>query len=208
MVDLSTCKTAMRTKKTKRRWNDPEIFYVARHRAGLDVAQAAQMLNVTTKTLRNWENGSSSIPYAAFRLMRLFGGHSLVDKAWEGWSLSKGVLYSPVGRAFEPYQLTYLSNYLWMARQWLKEREAASAATASAAKNQTFSTAKLEALASEAPSCATAQSGARGLQGLHSLFATDASLQGKNLTAVKLGNYREFQGIAEAANDMIHSEVQ
>ena len=203
MVDLSTCKTTMRTKKTKRRWNDPEIFYVARRRAGLDVAQAAQMLNVTTKTLRNWENGSSSIPYAAFRLMRMFGGHSLVDKAWEGWSLSKGVLYSPVGRAFEPYQLTYLSNYLWMARQWLKVREAASTA-----KKQTLHTARLEILASDDPSCATAQSGARGHQNKHSWFGNISGLHNKNLRPVKIENYREFEGIAEAANDMIHSEVQ
>lgn len=205
MVDLSASKTTMRTKKTKRRWNDPEIFYVARHRAGLDVAQAAQMLNVTTKTLRNWENGSSSIPYAAFRLMRLFGGHSLVDKAWEGWSLNKGVLYSPVGRAFEPYQLTYLSNYLWMAKQWLKDREAASAVQRQV---KSLSLAELEPLASDAPSCATAQSGARGHQNESSLMGTIAGLHEKTYAWAQLRIAPKFRHIAEAANDVLHSEVQ
>jgi hypothetical protein len=163
------------------------------------------MLNVTTKTLRNWENGSSSIPYAAFRLMRLFGGHSLVDKAWEGWSLNKGVLYSPVGRAFEPYQLTYLSNYLWMARQWLKEREAASAVQRQV---KSLSLAELEALASDAPSCATAQSGARGHQGESSLIGTVAGLHEKTYAWAQLRIAPKFRDIAEAANDVLHSEVQ
>lgn len=195
----------MRTKKTKRRWNDPEIFYVARHRAGLDIAQAAQMLNVTAKTLRNWENGSSSIPYAAFRLMRLFGGHSLVDKAWEGWSLSKGVLYSPVGRAFEPYHLTYLSNYLWMAQQWLKEREAA---RLSAIKSKNLGTAALETLVSEETSSATALSGARLLQNKNSLIATSAGLHEKTYAWSNLKISAKFRHIAEAANDVLDWEVQ
>lgn len=204
MVDLPTCKIAMRTQKIKRKWIDGEDFYLARHRAGLTVAQAADMLNVTTRTLRNWENRSSRIPYAAFRLMRLSAGYALIGKAWEGWSIWKGVLYSPTGRGFEPYQLTYLGNYLWMARQWLKERTDANAARANA---KSFSSAELEALASDSPSDATASSGARGNQNLHSLNATVVSLHEKPQRQVKFGNYLQFGGIADAANDMLESEV-
>ena len=215
MVDLPACKTVMRTQKIKRQWLDREEFYLARRRAGLTPSQAADMLQVTTRTLRNWENGSSRIPYATFRLMRLHGGHQLVDKAWNGWSIHRGVLYSPAGRGFEPYQLTYLGNYLWMARQWLKER---ATANANNVKNQTLlatrvakplkpSIAELETSVHDEARDATASSGSRLHQIVQSLSATVASLQSKNLNAQQFGNMSEFRTIAEAANDMIHSEV-
>lgn len=89
------------------------------------------MLQVTTRTLRNWENGSSRIPYAAFRLMRLFGGHCLMGKAWEGWSMWNGALWTPEGRRFEQHELRYLTHYLWMARHWLAERQARASASPS-----------------------------------------------------------------------------
>ncbi len=119
----------MPTKKIKRKWVDGEDFYVARRRAGLTPGQTADMLQVTTRTVRNWENGTSKIPYAAYRLIRLSAGHALIDNAWDGWSIWQGVLYSPAGRGFEPYQLIYLSNQLWMARRWLQERAAAKTLT-------------------------------------------------------------------------------
>lgn len=82
------------------------------------------MLDVTARTIRNWEDGSSRTPYPAFRLMRLLGGHSLIGKQWEGWSIWRGTLWTPEGRGFEPHELRYLSNYLWMARKWFTEQQA------------------------------------------------------------------------------------
>ena len=205
MVDLPACKTVMSAKKTKRKWIDGEDFYVARRRAGLTPGQAADMLQVTTRTMRNWENGSSRIPYAAFRLMRLSAGHVLVGKAWEGWTIYQGVLYSPAGRGFEPYQLTYLGNYLWMARQWLKDRMAASAAKT---KTKTFSATELEALASDEASGATAPSGSRLHHKLRSSGATVSSLHIKTNAWAHLEISPKFRHIAEPANDVIHSEVR
>lgn len=84
---------------------------------------AAELLEVDIRTLRNWENGSCRVPYAAFRLMRMQGGYSLLGKAWEGWALWDGKLYTPAGRSFEPHELQYVGNYISMARMFLKDRE-------------------------------------------------------------------------------------
>jgi len=51
MVDIPTSKTVMPAKKAKRRWIDREQFHVARLRAGLDVVAAADMLDVTERTI-------------------------------------------------------------------------------------------------------------------------------------------------------------
>lgn len=123
MVDLPTCETAMRNKSKARKYIDPEGFYIARRRAGLSMMQAAELLEVDIRTIRNWENGSVRIPYAPFRLMRMHGGYALLGKAWEGWALWGEKLFTPSGRSFEPHELQYVGNYITMARFWLKDRE-------------------------------------------------------------------------------------
>lgn len=133
MVDISTGQTAMPAKKAKRRWVDREQFHVARRRAGLDVVAAADMLAVTERTIRNWESGTSAIPYAAFRVVRLAAGYQLMGDEWEGWTVWRGRLWTPENRSFMPHELRYIANHLWMAREWLRERQAASAAAAGAA---------------------------------------------------------------------------
>lgn len=133
MVDLPTCKAAMPAKKAKRRWIDREQFHVARRRAGLDVVAAADMLAVTERTIRNWENGTSAIPYAAFRVVRMAAGYQLLGDEWEGWTLWRGRLWTPENRSFMPHELRYIANYLWIAREWIRERQAANAAAAGAA---------------------------------------------------------------------------
>ena len=113
----------MRTKSKARKYIEPEGFYVARKRAGLTMMQVAELLEVDIRTVRNWENSSCKIPYAAFRLMRMAGGYSLLGKAWEGWALWDGKLFTPAGRSFEPYELQYVGNYIAMARLFIKSRE-------------------------------------------------------------------------------------
>lgn len=123
MVDIPTSETVMRTKSKARKYIEPEGFYVARRRARLTMMAVANLLEVDIRTVRNWESGSTKIPYAAFRLMRMAGGYALLGKAWEGWALWEGKLFSPAGRSFEPHELQYVGNYIAMARLWLKERE-------------------------------------------------------------------------------------
>lgn len=113
----------MRTKSKTRKYIDPEGFYIARRRAGLTMMKAADLLDVDIRTIRNWENGSSKIPYAAFRIMRLAGGYALLGKEWEGWALWEGKLFTPAGRSFEPHELQYVGNYISMARLFIKSRE-------------------------------------------------------------------------------------
>jgi hypothetical protein len=91
------------------------------------------MLGVNERTIRNWENGTSAIPYAAFRLMRMAAGYQLLGKEWEGWTLWRGLLWTPENRSFAPHELRYIANYLSMARHWIRERQAARAAAADAA---------------------------------------------------------------------------
>lgn len=113
----------MYTKSKKRKYIDPEGFYIARKRAGLTMMKTADLLDVDIRTIRNWENGSTRIPYSAFRLMRMAGGYSLLGKEWDGWAVWEGKLFSPAGRAFEPHELQYVSHYISMARLFIKSGE-------------------------------------------------------------------------------------
>ena len=112
-----------------RKWIDPEKFRLSRLRAGLTREAAAEKLDVTLNTIRNWEESHSPVPYAAFRMMRLYGGYMLADNGWENWTMWKGKLYSPAGRSFEAHELLYVSNYFTSARLFLKERKSVKSQT-------------------------------------------------------------------------------
>lgn len=116
-------------------------------RAGLSREKAADMLDVTLKTIKNWENGMSSIPYAAFKVMRLWGGYFPTEPGWEDWCIWRGKMYSPEGRSFEPHELRYIGNYFAMARFWIAEREKRQRSNDPLPLEQT-PTAKIEPMAS------------------------------------------------------------
>ena len=130
MVDLPTCKTAMRKLKKQRKYIDPDALYLARRKAGLTMLAAAIELNVTERTIRNYENGAVTIPYPCFRLMRLLGGYSLVAATkqigddWQDWSFWQNKLWSPEGRGFDVQNLRYLSTYMQIARRALASSQA------------------------------------------------------------------------------------
>lgn len=92
-------------------------------RAGLTRAKAAAMLDVTINTIRNWEEALSPIPYAAFKVVRMWGGYFPSDPQWDGWCIYRGKMYSPEGRCFEAHELRYISNYFAMARLWIADKE-------------------------------------------------------------------------------------
>lgn len=46
-------------------WADPERFYIERMTAGLTQDQACKYLGVTRRTIYNWENGKTRIPFPA-----------------------------------------------------------------------------------------------------------------------------------------------
>lgn len=69
---------------------------------GLNRLQAAQLLHVSERTLHNWETARHEIPYSAYKLLRLLSYSELPGKAWEGWHIAVGQLWSPEGYGFKP----------------------------------------------------------------------------------------------------------
>ena len=52
-------------------------FKDERQNAGLSRAQAAVMLHVTPRTIRNWEIPTANVPWLAYEIMRIHGCHEL-----------------------------------------------------------------------------------------------------------------------------------
>lgn len=162
------------------------------------------MLDVTARTIRNWEDGSSRIPYSAFRLMRLYAGNSLVEKQWEGWSIWRGLLWTPEGRSFAPHELRYVANYLSMARLWIAEKQAASGGKNHPGLHATNGEAGCGSPASRVP---LPQSGAGPRHAALVGGFNAAGLQ----EIVRFGNYSQIPSIDDsgkiAANDEQELEV-
>ncbi|MGO8755571.1 MAG: VC1465 family Xer recombination activation factor [Gallionellaceae bacterium] len=97
---------------SRRRWIDPQDFCDLRKEAGLTRAQAAEASNVTRRTIQNWETGGARIPWMAYRMLRILRGYALPGVEWEGWTLRKGILYSPDNRAFPASDLVLPAIYL------------------------------------------------------------------------------------------------
>jgi DNA-binding transcriptional regulator YiaG len=111
--------------KSSRIYIDPDDFHLMRRRASLTTLEAAKLLDVTHKTLQNWEKGRARIPYTAYRVLKIKVGYVFNDDFFKDWFVRGDTLWSPENRGFKPHELRYLANYLWMARRWLAERQAA-----------------------------------------------------------------------------------
>lgn len=109
----------------RRKWIDPQDFRDLRKCSGLTRKQAGEVLNVTPRTIQNWETGGARIPWMAFRLLRITQGYALPCDAWEGWTVAGAVLYAPNGKGFAAPQLEYLEQTFAMARLWREEYSAA-----------------------------------------------------------------------------------
>lgn len=76
---------------------------------GLTRPDAAKLLHVSERTLHNWETGHHEIPYSAYRLLRLLTRQELPGKAWAGWHITAGVLWSPEGHGFKAQDCAWWS---------------------------------------------------------------------------------------------------
>lgn len=85
-------------------------------------AFCGELLGVSERTVRNWETGKVSVPYSAYRLMRVSVAYELPGDDWRGWSIRGDTLWSPAGQAFEVWGMGYLALVFSMARQWLRDR--------------------------------------------------------------------------------------
>ncbi|MDO8450015.1 MAG: VC1465 family Xer recombination activation factor [Rhodoferax sp.] len=70
--------------------------------AGLTPEAAAQLLHVTPRTIRYWISGTVTVPYAAYKLVRVMRLFELPCKGWEGWHMHSGKLWTPEGHGFTP----------------------------------------------------------------------------------------------------------
>ena len=67
---------------------------------GMQRADVAKFLQVSERTIHNWESGRHIIPFAVYKLLRLLNGMDLPGGTWEGWRFAGGKLWSPEGHSF------------------------------------------------------------------------------------------------------------
>lgn len=101
-----------------RRWIDPQDFCDLRKQAGLTRRAAADVLNVTVRTIQNWETGGARIPWMAFRMLRILRGYALPGVYWEGWLVHEDKIVSPAGRAFDAGWLLHVEHVFAQAKLW------------------------------------------------------------------------------------------
>jgi len=83
---------------------------------GMDRIGAANFLQVSERTLHNWESGKHVIPFAAYKLFRLMAGMDLPGKGWEGWSFVGGCLVTPEGRTIAGHEGAWWSLLVRLSR--------------------------------------------------------------------------------------------
>jgi DNA-binding transcriptional regulator YiaG len=105
-------------RKASRRWIDPQDFRDLRRKAGLTRREAARALDVTGRTIQNWETGGARIPWMAYRMLRILQGYALPGKDWEGWTIGGDTLHAPNGRHFTASELQHLEQVFSMSRLW------------------------------------------------------------------------------------------
>jgi len=111
----------MSRRKASRRWIDPEAFRDVRRFSDLTRKQAADLLDVTVRTVQNWETGGARIPWLAYRMLRILTGYALPGKAWEGWTVQGDRLIAPNGRWYEANTLEQIEHVFGMARLWRQD---------------------------------------------------------------------------------------
>ena len=103
---------------SRRRWIDPQDFSDLRKQSGLKRTEAAAALDVTVRTIQNWETGGARIPWMAYRMLRILRGFALPGIYWEGWTLRGKTLFSPSDRAFDAVHLANIEHVFAQARLW------------------------------------------------------------------------------------------
>ena len=101
-----------------RRWIDPQDFADLRKQTGLTRREAAEELNVTPRTIQNWETGGARIPWMAFRMLRVLRGQALPGVFWDGWTVRGRDLCSPAGRTFDAVWLLHMEQVFAQAKLW------------------------------------------------------------------------------------------
>ena len=103
---------------SRRKWINPQDFSDLRRQSGLTRQAAADELNVTPRTIQNWETGGARIPWMAYRMLRILRGYALPGSHWEGWTIHGDKLIPPGGRPLDAANLLYLGGVFAQAKLW------------------------------------------------------------------------------------------
>lgn len=101
-----------------RRYIAPQDFRDLRRFSGLTRREAAAALDVTGRTIQNWETGGARIPWLAYRMLRILRGYALPGSDWEGWTITGDTLTAPNGRCFIANEMQHIEQVFSMARLW------------------------------------------------------------------------------------------
>lgn len=108
----------MSRRRSSRRWVSAQDFADLRKQAGMTRKEAAKALDVTPRTIQNWETGGARIPWMAYRMLRILRGFALPGDFWEGWTVRGGELFAPNGRSFDARYLESIEYVFSQARLW------------------------------------------------------------------------------------------
>jgi len=108
----------MSRRKAAYRWIEPHDFSDLRKQAGMTRKAAAKALDVTPRTIQNWETGGARVPWMAYRMLRILRGYALPGVTWEGWTLRDHQLFTPAGRSFDAVWLENIEYVFSQARLW------------------------------------------------------------------------------------------
>lgn len=111
----------MSRRRTSPRYIAPQDFRDLRRFAGLTRREAAAALDVTGRTIQNWETGGARIPWLAYRMLRILQGYALPGKDWEGWTITGDTLTAPNGRRFIANEMQHIEQVFGMARLWRQD---------------------------------------------------------------------------------------
>ncbi len=108
----------MSRRKSSRRYIEPQDFRDLRRMLLLTRRETAAALDVTPRTVQNWETGGARIPWMAYRMLRILHGCALPGADWEGWTMTGDTLTAPNGRHFTAGELQHIEQIFGMARLW------------------------------------------------------------------------------------------
>lgn len=78
-------------------------------RAGFKRLDLAKFLQISERAIYAWEAGTTRIPVAVVKLLRLLTRQELPGKAWAGWVFHSDTLWSPEGHGFTSKDFAWLS---------------------------------------------------------------------------------------------------
>ncbi|OHE83346.1 MAG: hypothetical protein A2579_00565 [Lysobacterales bacterium RIFOXYD1_FULL_69_11] len=105
----SGARAGTKGKRPRRRVIGAGQFQELRLSHGWSIERAADLLQVTERTVRNWESGTARCPYAAFKLLRIVAGRKLLGDAFGDAYVVGDVLISNEGHRFPAADLAWWS---------------------------------------------------------------------------------------------------